>query len=76
MASQGEERDELVWVCNLIQNLARYVFESGRWFEEHHWIPANGPIKLDTDTDMVGLIFVRDPELPPTDTPHGRVEFL
>ena len=76
LASQGEERDELVWVCNLIQNLARYVFESGRWFEEHHWIPANGPIKLDTDTDMVGLIFVRDPELPPTDTPHGRVEFL
>jgi len=76
LVNRGEERDELAWVCDLIQNLARYVFESGRWFEEHHWIPANGPIKLDTDTDMVGLIFVRDPELPPMDTPHGRVEFL
>ena len=76
LANHGEERDDLVWVCNLIQNLARYVFKSGKWFEEHHWIPANGPIKLDYDTDIVGLIFVQDAELPPIDTPHGRVEFL
>lgn len=76
LANRGEKRDDLVWVCDLMQNLARYVFKSGRWFEENHWIPANGPIKLDSATDMVGLIFVKDPELPPIDTPHGRVEFL
>lgn len=76
LAKHGETRDDLVWVCNLIQNLARYVFESGKWFEEYHWIPANGPIKLESDSDMVGLIFVRDPELSPIGTPHGKVEFL
>ncbi len=76
LAHKGEGRDDLVWVCSLIQNIGRYVFESGKWFEEHHWMPANGPIKLDSGTDMVGLIFVRDPELPAIDTPHGRVEFL
>ena len=76
LARQGESQETLVWVCNMIQNLGRYVFDSGRWFEEFHWIPANGPIKLESDTDIVGLIFVQDPQLPPIDTPHGRVEFL
>ena len=76
LANKGQPKDDQVWVCNLIQNLARYVFESGKWFEEFHWIPANGPIRLEFETDLVGLIFVTDPELPPLDTPHGRVEFL
>lgn len=76
LANRGEGRDDLIWVCNLIQNLGRYVFDSGKWFEEYHWIPANGPIRLDSDSDIVGIVFVADPELPATDTPHGRVEFL
>jgi len=64
------------WAVNLMQNLARYVFSSGKWFEHGHWIPANGPIQADGDTDIVGLMFVNDPQLPSIDTPHGRVEFL
>ncbi|KQV55035.1 MULTISPECIES: suppressor of fused domain protein [unclassified Duganella] len=76
LANKGETQDQLVWVCSLIQNLGRYIFQSGKWFEEYHWIPANGPIYLDSDTDLVGLVCVLDPELQPIDTPHGRVEFL
>ncbi len=68
--------EEPGWVLNLLQNLARYVFESGRWFEPYHWIPANGPIRADYPTDIVGLAFLLDPALAPIDTPHGRVEFL
>ncbi|MGL6072918.1 MAG: suppressor of fused domain protein [Fimbriiglobus sp.] len=64
------------WLINLLNNLARYVFKSGRWFEEYHWIPALGPIRLDYPTDLVGLAFVLDPTLEPIDTPHGRVEFI
>jgi hypothetical protein len=72
----NEGAQEPVWVCNLMQNLARYVFSSGRWFEPLHWLPANGPIKADDPTEIVGLIFLPDPELPPILTPHGKVEFL
>ncbi|AKJ31927.1 suppressor of fused domain protein [Caldimonas brevitalea] len=71
-----EDHEPPIWVCNLIQNIARYVFESGKWFEEGHWIPANGPIRADAQTDIVGLMFVHDPQLPAMETPHGRVEFL
>jgi len=71
---QGDEN--IHWAMNLMQNLAKYVFESGKWFEEFHFIPTNSPIRLAYDTDLVGIAFVLDPVLGAIDTPHGRVEFL
>lgn len=68
--------EEPNWVLNLLNNLARYVFQSERWFEPYHWIPANGPIRTDYPTDIVGLAFAPDPMLVPIETPHGRVEFV
>lgn len=76
LASDLPPPEDPIWVCNLLQNLARYVFESGRWFEPFHWIPANGPIHADSDTDIVGLAFLNDPVLEPVNSPHGRVEFI
>jgi len=76
LASAVPPQEEPLWVCNLLQNLARYVFESGKWFEPFQWIPANGPIRADYETDIVGLAFLSDPALEPVASPHGRVEFI
>ena len=59
-----------------MNNLARYVYSSGKWFEENHFIPANGPIRLNTDTAITGFVFALDPQLGKMDTPHGEVSFL
>lgn len=67
---------EPYWVMNLMQNLARYVFQSGKWFEPYHFIPTNSPIREDTDTKIVGIAFVPDVQLNPIETPHGSVDFL
>jgi hypothetical protein len=72
---EGDSGDP-VWAIQVMNNLARYVCESGKWFEENHFVPANGPIRLDTDTEIVGLVFTRDPELGVISTPHGEVTFL
>lgn len=64
------------WAVALLQNIAKYVFESGNWFEEFHYMPANGPIRLDTETDITALVFVNDPEIEKIQTPHGEVTFL
>ncbi|BDS13141.1 suppressor of fused domain protein [Aureispira anguillae] len=72
---EGDEGDPL-WVIELMNNLARYVFESGNWFEENHFVPVNECIRVDTDSEIVGLIFVKDPELGTIQTPHGEVTFL
>lgn len=64
------------WAVALLQNIAKYVFNSGNWFEEFHYMPANGPIRLDTETEITGLLFVTDPEVEKIETPHGEVTFL
>ncbi len=65
-----------MWPLNLLQNLARYVFESGNVFEQGHYLNANGPIALEHDTRLRHLAFMRDPQLAPRQTPHGRLELL
>lgn len=64
------------WVWSLLQNLARYVFKSGNWFEEFQYLDARGPIRLNTETEIVAFVFLLDPELGRTDTAHGRVDFI
>jgi hypothetical protein len=76
LASPLPPKEEPIWVCNLLQNLARYVFESGKWFDNYHWIPTNGPIRADDETEIVGLAFAYDPTLQAVDTPHGHVDFI
>ena len=71
-----DENDNVNWVCNLLQNIAKYVFKSGKWFEEFHFIPANGPIRSEFDTEITALAFVLDPELGEIETAHGKVMFL
>lgn len=74
----AEDGEDPTWVVNLMNNLARYVIKSERWFEENHVIPANGPIRVGgtTELDIVGVAFTLDPELGKIKTPHGEVAFL
>lgn len=64
------------WVLNFLQNLARYVFQSGNVFHAGHYMNANGPIAADTDSAIRSVAFAADPELPAIDSRNGRVEFL
>jgi suppressor of fused-like protein len=65
-----------VWAVNFLQNLGRYVFDTGNTFRHGHYIDCNGPIRQGAETDLVAVLFRRDPQLPPRDTPHGRLQFL
>lgn len=76
LASELPPSEQPIWVCNFLQNLAKYVFKTGKWFEAGHFIPANGPIRANYPTDIVGLAFASDPTLFPVDSPHGRIDFV
>ncbi|AXT54449.1 suppressor of fused domain protein [Aquimarina sp. AD1] len=71
-----EDNEDPKWVISLMQNLAKYVFNSKKWFEEYHFIPANGPIRLNTETNIIAIAFVEDPEMGTIKTPNGNVQFL
>ncbi|MFB9177165.1 suppressor of fused domain protein [Dactylosporangium sucinum] len=68
--------DPPIWAANFLQNLARYVFETGNWFEVNHHMDLNGPIALDQETLIRAIAFTEDPELGTIETPHGIVQFL
>jgi hypothetical protein len=77
LARDPSDTDAPVWPANLLQNLARYVFNSGNWFEAGHHMNVNGPIAGDRpDTAIRAIAFVEDPELRTIETVHGRVRFL
>ena len=71
-----DDQNDPIWAIQVMNNLARYVFSSGKWFEENHFVPANGPIRLDTETEITGFVITLDPELGKIQTPHGEVSFL
>lgn len=71
-----EDKGDPFWVIQVMNNLARYVFEIGRWFEENQYISAKGPIRLDTTTQITGFVFTIDPELGKINTANGEVNFI
>jgi hypothetical protein len=64
------------WALNFLQNLGRYVFETGNRFGVGHTLPLNGPIEQGSPTLIHAVSFALDPQIPPIATPNGRIEFL
>lgn len=76
LARGDDEEEPPAWALNLLQNMARYVFNTGNVFQAGDHLDANGPICLGADTQLTALAFVTDPQLAEIDTPNGRVQFL
>ncbi|MDE6983002.1 MAG: suppressor of fused domain protein [Lachnospiraceae bacterium] len=73
---RGSEDAPPVWPVNMLQNLARYVFSTGNGFAPGHYLNANGPIALETDTKLTCLGFLTDPELGCIETANGSMTFI
>ncbi len=74
--SEADLTDKLVWVMSLMQNLARYVFETGNCFDVGHHIDLNSPILLESNSEIRAVLFAEDAELAPVDGPFGQFQFL
>lgn len=71
-----EEEEPPAWALNLLQNIGRYVFNSGNIFHAGDYMDANGPICLGSDTLLTALAFIEDPDLEEITTPNGNVQFI
>lgn len=76
LARDPTDEEPPVWPLNFLQNLARYVFSTGRVFDVGHRMGLNGPIAANSETRITEIAFCQDPELKATDTPNGRLQFL
>ncbi|MEH6945013.1 suppressor of fused domain protein [Bacillus sp. JJ722] len=76
LTRNADEEEPPAWALNLLQNMGRYVFNTGNVFRAGDYLDANGPICLESDTDLIALAFINNPELTTIDTPNGQVQFL
>jgi len=76
VARQLDEVQPPVWPLRLLQNLARYVVETGNVFQPGDHMDLNGPIAEGADTMLRAAMFAADPLLPSLETPNGRLSFV
>jgi suppressor of fused-like protein len=76
LARTADESAAPIWAVSFLQNLARYIFESGNVLWPGHHMSTNGPIAVGVETLMRAAVFVEDPQLGAIDTPNGRVRFV
>jgi suppressor of fused-like protein len=68
--------DSPVWPIQLLQTLARYVFNTKEIFDEGHYISMGGPITKHGSPEMTAFVFALDPQLPELQTQNGSVKFV
>jgi suppressor of fused len=76
LARTKTENAPPMWALGFLQNLARYVCQTGNIFEINHHIDLNGPIELGSHTKICAALFLRDPQTESLDTPNGKLDFL
>jgi len=64
------------WPVGFLNNLARYVIESGNEVVAGHHFDLNGPIALGVDTAIRAGAFTVDAALGSIETPNGGVTFV
>ncbi len=68
--------DAPLWPVSLMQNLARYIFESGNVLAIGDHLDLNGPIAMDEPTNIRAVAFAEDEQLGTIETPHGSLTFV
>jgi suppressor of fused-like protein len=71
------EDEPPTWARDLLQNLGRYVFQTGNAFGAGHHMNLNGPLAQGTETRLRAFGLHTDARLPAhISTPNGKVQFL
>lgn len=77
---KDEEPQDCVWAMNMLGNLARYTFESERWFEPGEYVgSADNPQSINLgkpESRITSLLVTNDTELRGRQTIYGELEFL
>lgn len=77
---RNEAPQDCIWAMNMLGNLARYTFQSERWFEPGQYVgSANNPQSLNLgkpESKITSLLIVNDTEIPTRQTIYGELAFL
>lgn len=71
---------DCIWAMNMMGNLARYTFQSERWFEPGQYVgSAKDPQSVNLgkpESKITSLLITNDTEIPTKQTIYGELAFL
>ena len=73
---RGDEEEPDIWALRALQTVANWAHRTERVLQGGEFWDTGEPIAADEPCDLTGMAFAADPQLPPLDTPHGRVELV
>ncbi len=77
---KNEKPNDCVWAMNMMGNLARYTFQTERWFEPNQYVGTiQNPQSINLsqpDSKITSLLIVNDTEIETRQTIYGELAFL
>ena len=74
MKLKEDTPENCMWAINMLSNLARYTYQSERYFDPEECVPGNGTsLHIGTDSHITALITVDDTTAMAQDSLHGKV---
>lgn len=72
-----ENSRECIWAMDMMSNLARYTYTTGRFFRSGQYVSGNGTsLHTGTESMITALLLVNDTELQPQMSVYGKTEFI
>lgn len=72
-----ESSRDCMWAIDMMSNLARYTYTTGRFFRSGQYVSGNGTsLHVGTDSMITALLLVNDTEIQPQMSVYGKTEFI
>ena len=72
-----ENSRDCIWAMDMMSNLARYTYTTGRFFRSGQYVSGNGTsLHTGTESMITALLLVNDTELQPQMSVYGKTEFI
>lgn len=72
-----ESSRDCMWAIDMMSNLARYTYTTGRFFRPGQYVSGNGTsLHVGTDSMITALLLVNDTEIQPQMSVYGKTEFI
>lgn len=72
-----KDTEHCMWAIDMLSNLARYTYKTGRFFQPNQFIQGNGSsLHIGSDSLITALLLVNDTEAEPQMSVYGKTEFI
>ncbi len=77
MKLKEKDTESCMWAIDMMSNLARYTYKTGRFFEPNQYVKGSDTsLHIGTDSLITALLLVNDTEAEPQTSVYGKTEFI